>query len=98
MVGRNLFEIRPVLRDIGIAIFLDPDRPGEQLAETPQVEHRHLAPSGAEKLRKTGEHVADEQPAVAQAETAQSWGAGDAAGDQVARDDGEIVLRALLEI
>src|SRR5262245_63157146 len=98
MVGRNLLEEGPVLRDSGIAVFGDPARAGEELAVAAHVEQRDRAPDRAEALRMAREHVANQEPAIAAAVTGKAARARDTAANKVGGNSGEVVVRALLAL
>ena len=65
VIRRETANERPLLRDVGIAVFPHPARAGQQHVESPHVEQRHLADHRPEEFRPPHVHVADEQPAVA---------------------------------
>ena len=67
VIGRDLAQKGPVLRLVGVAVFGDPARAGAELGVAAHVEQRHRAVDRAEQLRIAGEHVADQQPAIAAA-------------------------------
>src|SRR5258705_6471159 len=96
MIRRDLFEKGPVVGFVGITVFGDPARAGEELAVATHVEQWDRAPDRAEPLRVAREHVADEEPAIAATMAGKPLRTGDTALHQIGRNGGEVVVRALL--
>src|SRR5262249_58490527 len=63
VVGGKLGEEFPILRIIGVAVFIDRRRAAEQLGGASHVDDGHLAQQCTEALRVTGEHIGDERAA-----------------------------------
>ena len=92
VVGRDLLQEGPVLRDLRVAVFGDPARAGEQLGVAAHVDQRHGAEQRAEALGIARQHVGDEEAAVRAALGGDASGCRHAAAHQVGGHRREVVV------